>query len=68
MFDEKSSSVISLLKKAAASECFAPLLLHGNFPKAGNSLVLNLLQFLPFMQKPNVQCCLGENINNTKVV
>lgn len=42
-FDEKSSPVTRLLKKAAASEFFAPLLLHGNLPKAGNSLVLHLL-------------------------
>lgn len=68
MFDEKSSSVTRLLKEAAASERFAPLLLRGNLPKAGDSLVLNLLQFLPFMQEPNVRYCLGENINNIKVV
>jgi len=68
MFYEQSSPVIRALKKAAASECFAPLLLHGSFPKAGNSLVLNLLQFLPFMQKPNVRYCLGEHINNIEEV
>lgn len=68
MFDEKSSSVTRLLEEAAASERLAPLPLRGNLPKAGNSLVLNLLQFLPFMQKPNVRYCLGENINNIKVV
>lgn len=63
MFYEESSSVIRLLK--AAAEPFSPLLLRGNFPEGGNSLVFNPLQFLPLLQKPNVRCCLGgENINN----
>lgn len=64
MFYEEPSSVVRLLK--AAAELFSPLLLRGNFPAVGNSLVVNRLQVLPLLQKPKLWCCLGENIDNTQ--